>query len=56
MQHKSVPLLIKSADDQSGLVKSPRQRPPVGLTDTVRILRTGGPLLPAPLQLPEHAH
>ena len=31
MQHKSVPLLIKSADDQSGLSQSPRERPPVGL-------------------------
>ena len=30
-QHKSVPLLIKSADDQSGLRQSPRERPPVGL-------------------------
>ena len=40
MQHKSVPLLIKGADDHSGLSQSPRQRPPVGLTDTGRILRT----------------
>ncbi len=31
MQHKSVPLLIESVDDHSGLSQSPRQRPPVGL-------------------------
>ena len=47
-QHKSVPLLIKSADDQSGRSQSPCEPPPVGLnrhrTDltAVRVSVTSG--------------
>ena len=43
MQHKSVPLLIKGADDQSGLSQSPRERPPVGLNRHRTDFKNGRP-------------